>query len=126
MRTFNAFAASIKLTLSGYHQNSALILRDVMETVFLLSLFAGDPSLVARWRFQPTISTPAEPLRDSGRHDALAVAGGDEVIVRLQFVATSALPGTEVIQPFLDLTNSSSSANRAFRSFTSGLGGFGK
>jgi hypothetical protein len=51
MRTFNAFAASIKLTLSGYHQNSALILRDVMETVFLLDLFAGDPSLIERWRF---------------------------------------------------------------------------
>jgi hypothetical protein len=51
MRTFNAFAASIKLALSGYHQNSALILRDVMETVFLLDLFAGDPSLIERWRF---------------------------------------------------------------------------
>src|SRR3954468_2873138 len=51
MRTFNAFAASIKLTLSGYHQNSALILRDVMETVFLLNLFAGDQSLIERWRF---------------------------------------------------------------------------
>jgi hypothetical protein len=50
MRTFNAFAASIKLTLSGYHQNSALILRDVLETVFLLDLFAGDPSLIERWR----------------------------------------------------------------------------
>jgi hypothetical protein len=51
MRTFNAFAASIKLALAGYHQNSALILRDVMETVFLLDLFAGDPSLINRWRF---------------------------------------------------------------------------
>ncbi|BAR58787.1 hypothetical protein ACVIWV_006226 [Bradyrhizobium diazoefficiens] len=51
MRTFNAFAASIKLTLSGYHQNSVLILRDVMETVFLLDLFAGDQSLIERWRF---------------------------------------------------------------------------
>src|SRR5712692_594359 len=50
MRTFNALAASIKLTLSGYHQNSALILRDVMETVYLLDLFAGDPSLIERWR----------------------------------------------------------------------------
>src|SRR5260370_33391528 len=47
MRTFNAFAASIKLALSGYHQNSALILRDVMETVFLLDLFAGDPPLTS-------------------------------------------------------------------------------
>jgi hypothetical protein len=51
MRTFNAFAADIKLVLSGYHQNGALILRDVMETVFLLDLFAGDPSLIERWRF---------------------------------------------------------------------------
>ncbi|MGJ5135700.1 hypothetical protein [Bradyrhizobium oligotrophicum] len=51
MRTFNAFGASIKLTLSGYHQNSALILRDVMETVFLLDLFASDRPLIERWRF---------------------------------------------------------------------------
>ena len=51
MRTFNAFGASLKLALSGYHQNSGLILRDVLETTFLLDLFRGDPSLVARWRF---------------------------------------------------------------------------
>lgn len=49
-RTFNAFAASMKLALSGYHQNSALILRDVLETVFLLSYFAGDRSQIMRWR----------------------------------------------------------------------------
>lgn len=50
MRTFNALGASLKLALSGYHQNSALILRDVLETVFLLSLFAGDRTLIERWR----------------------------------------------------------------------------
>jgi hypothetical protein len=50
MRTFNAFAASLKLALSGYHQNSALILRDVLETVFLLDLFESDRSLIERWR----------------------------------------------------------------------------
>lgn len=49
MRTFNALGASLKLALSGYHQNSALILRDVSETVFLLSLFAGDRTLIERW-----------------------------------------------------------------------------
>src|SRR5262245_55594183 len=32
MRTFNAFGAGMKLALSGYSQNSALILRDVLET----------------------------------------------------------------------------------------------
>ncbi len=51
MRTFNAFGASLKLALSGYHQNSALVLRDVLETVFLLDLFAGDRALIERWRY---------------------------------------------------------------------------
>ena len=50
MRMFNAFGASLKLVLSGYHQNCALILRDILETVFLLDLFAGDRTLMARWR----------------------------------------------------------------------------
>ncbi|WKL21553.1 hypothetical protein QYR00_07270 [Agrobacterium tumefaciens] len=50
MRTFNAFGASMKLSLSGYHQNSALILRDILETVFLLNLFVQDPPLIERWR----------------------------------------------------------------------------
>jgi hypothetical protein len=51
MRSFNAFGASVKLALSGYSQNSALILRDVLETVFLIDHFAGDRTLIERWRF---------------------------------------------------------------------------
>lgn len=51
MRTFNAFGASVKLALSGYGQNSALILRDVLETVFLIDYFAGDRTLIDSWRF---------------------------------------------------------------------------
>ena len=50
MRTFNAFGASLKLALSGYGQNSALIMRDILETVFLLNLFSGDRTLIGRWR----------------------------------------------------------------------------
>lgn len=50
MRTFNAFGASLKLALSGYGQNSALIMRDILETVFLLSLFRGDRTRIERWR----------------------------------------------------------------------------
>jgi hypothetical protein len=50
MRTFNAFGASVKLALSGYGQNSALILRDVLETIFLIDYFAGDRTLIERWR----------------------------------------------------------------------------
>lgn len=51
MRLFNAFGASVKLALSGYFQNSALLMRDILETVFLLDLFGSDRSLIIRWRF---------------------------------------------------------------------------
>ena len=51
MRTHNAFGASLKLALSGYGQNGALILRDILETVFLLDLFRNDPSSIERFRF---------------------------------------------------------------------------
>ena len=50
MRTFNAFGSSLKLALSGYGQNSALIMRLILETVFLLDLLKGDRSLIGRWR----------------------------------------------------------------------------
>jgi hypothetical protein len=50
MRTFNAFAASLKLALSGYFQNSALILRDVVETAFLLDFFNSDRTQIRNWR----------------------------------------------------------------------------
>ena len=50
MRTFNAFGASAKLGLSGYSQNSALIMRDILETVFLLDLFWDDRASIERWR----------------------------------------------------------------------------
>lgn len=50
MRIFNALGASLKLALSGYSQNSALILRDVLETVFLLDYFSSDTLLIELWR----------------------------------------------------------------------------
>lgn len=50
IRTFNAFGASIKLALSGYFQNSALVMRDILETVFLLDMFSRDRSTIKLWR----------------------------------------------------------------------------
>lgn len=50
MRTFNAFGSSLKLCLSGYYQNAALIARDVLETTFLIDLFRRDRTLIAKWR----------------------------------------------------------------------------
>lgn len=65
MRCFNAFAASLKLALSGYGQNSTLIMRDVMETMFLLDLFRGDRALIELWRFadKKTIDAQFSPLK---------------------------------------------------------------
>jgi len=51
MRTFNVFGAALKLSLSGYHQNSALILRDVLETTFLIDYFSSNRTQIERWRF---------------------------------------------------------------------------
>lgn len=51
MRTFNAFGAALKLSLSGYHQHSVLILRDVLETTFLIDYFSSNHTQIERWRF---------------------------------------------------------------------------
>tara|TARA_R110000868_G_scaffold101801_1_gene280438 strand:+ start:750 stop:1481 length:732 start_codon:yes stop_codon:yes gene_type:complete len=50
IRIFNAFGASMKLALSGYFQNSAMILRDILETTFLLGMFQKDRCAIKRWR----------------------------------------------------------------------------
>lgn len=50
MRMFNALAVSLKLVLSGYGQNSALVMRDVLETIFLVDFFAYERAAIARWR----------------------------------------------------------------------------
>ncbi len=50
VRIFNAFGSSLKLALSGYNQNAALILRDILETVYLLDYFASNRDQIARWR----------------------------------------------------------------------------
>ena len=51
MRIFNAFASTVKLVLSGYHQNGGLIMRDILETAFLLDLFSENHKLIKKWRF---------------------------------------------------------------------------
>lgn len=50
LRTFNALASSVKLMLSGYYLFSAAILRDLLETAFLLDLFRTDAAAITTWR----------------------------------------------------------------------------
>lgn len=51
IRMFNAFGASLSLIFSGYHQNSGMVMRDILETVFLMDLFKSDHTEIERWRF---------------------------------------------------------------------------
>jgi hypothetical protein len=76
MRAFNAFGAASKLILSGYSQNGALILRDVLENCFLLDLFSRDSKLVERWRFANRKSrmkefSPVKVREDLDRRDGV-------------------------------------------------------
>lgn len=50
IRLFNAFGASLNLILSGYHQKGAMIMRDILETIFLMDFFQSDLSRIELWR----------------------------------------------------------------------------
>jgi hypothetical protein len=50
MRLFNGCAAAFQLIVTGYYQNAAMILRDLLETAFLLGFFGLDRTRVSEWR----------------------------------------------------------------------------
>lgn len=78
VRTFNAFAAALRLALSGYARDSALILRDILEMVFLLDLFAGDRSTIEPCRSAEPQTRMAQfsPLELQRQLDERDGAGG--------------------------------------------------
>lgn len=49
LRCFNSFAASWKLTATGYYQASAALLRDIIETSELVDYIREDPELIQKW-----------------------------------------------------------------------------
>lgn len=49
-RVFNDLAAAYGQTLRGYYQIGAMILRDVMEVVYLLGYFEREPAKIKEWR----------------------------------------------------------------------------
>jgi len=49
IRQANAIASALKLVLSGYYQNAALIERDLLETVFLVQYFKLNPAMISVW-----------------------------------------------------------------------------
>jgi hypothetical protein len=53
IRLFNCGVGALHLARGGLYQQSAALLRDVMETAFLLDLFASHPAELGRWRTLP-------------------------------------------------------------------------
>lgn len=49
IRTFNALGASLKLAFSGYNQNAALQMRDILETAFLLDYLLMEKEQILGW-----------------------------------------------------------------------------
>ena len=50
IRLFNGSASALRLLSCGYYQTSALQIRDLLETLFLLDYFLTDKILIAKWR----------------------------------------------------------------------------
>jgi hypothetical protein len=50
MRLFNGLTSSFGLAVTGYYQISAMVMRDLLETVFLLDYFRIDQSNISEWR----------------------------------------------------------------------------
>ncbi len=49
IRLFNDLSSSIKLLFSGYYQTATVMLRDVLETVFLLDYLKSNTELITTW-----------------------------------------------------------------------------
>ena len=49
IRTFNDLANCIRLSMSGYHSSAAMVLRDLLETNFLLDYLLEDESIAIQW-----------------------------------------------------------------------------
>ncbi len=50
IRLFNSGSCALSLLLSGYYQNAALTMRDLLETGFLVDYFRTDRSQIKAWR----------------------------------------------------------------------------
>jgi hypothetical protein len=50
IRLFNAASSSVKLALSGYYQNAFQVLRDLLETYFLLDYLRSNPAQIPIWK----------------------------------------------------------------------------
>jgi hypothetical protein len=50
IRLFNSGSSAMKLLMSGYYQSTVMVMRDILETTFLLDYFHSNRSEIAVWR----------------------------------------------------------------------------
>jgi hypothetical protein len=50
IRLFNSGSSAMKLLMSGYYQSTVMVMRDILETTFLLDYFHSNRSQIAVWR----------------------------------------------------------------------------
>lgn len=48
-RLFNSGASAVKLMMSGYYQSAVMVMRDILETTFLLDYFRSNPREITTW-----------------------------------------------------------------------------
>jgi hypothetical protein len=49
-RLFNSGASAMKLMMGGYYQSTVMLMRDILETTFLLDYFRSNHDQIAVWR----------------------------------------------------------------------------
>lgn len=50
VRLFNSGASTMKLLMGGYYQTAVMVLRDILESTFLLDYFQSNPDQIKVWR----------------------------------------------------------------------------
>jgi hypothetical protein len=75
IRLFNAAASALSLMLAGYYQNSLTLLRDLLETGFLLHYFAIDRTKISEWKCSDN-KARQEKFRPAKIREALDNHGG--------------------------------------------------
>ena len=49
-RLFNSGASAMKLMMGGYYQSTVMVMRDILETTFLLDYFHSNRTRITEWR----------------------------------------------------------------------------
>lgn len=105
LRVFNDFATAWKLMASGYYQAAALILRDVVETTWLVNFFYLEPNQIEAWRksdhkARTSIFSPKAIRKALDRHAGHTHSRRDEIYFKFcNLAAHPTVEGFTMLRP---------------------------